>query len=278
MGHGMMTEPECVALLQRVLPDLGLRWRGFKNVRRQVVRRVTARARELGLDAAAYEERLRRSDQERSHFDSLCYVTISRFYRDRQVYDALRERFLPALGRERQNRAVRVWSAGCANGEEPYTLSILWELANGGSARTIEIVATDFNQAVLRRASEATYERGSFRELPAEWHALAFEEVAPQKFRVRERFRRSVTFLQEDIRLFTPEPSVDIVMCRNLAFTYFGEEAQRAFLDRVVTVLAQDALLVIGSHEALPATETRFRLIEPHIYLLKSSLPERVSR
>src|SRR4051794_28712317 len=116
-----MDDRECVALLQWALPLLGLRWLGFKNVRRQVCRRVTAHIAALGLDQASYRRLLEVDPAERRALDALCYVTISRFYRDRQLFDALRERLMPALAeiaRSSERRVLSVWSAGCASGEE----------------------------------------------------------------------------------------------------------------------------------------------------------------
>src|SRR5262245_29735844 len=93
-----MTDRECVELLQWALPRLGLRWRGFKNLRRQVCRRISARAAELGIsDAASYRRRLEEDPDELQKLDALCFVTISRFYRDHRIFDALRHTLLPKL-------------------------------------------------------------------------------------------------------------------------------------------------------------------------------------
>jgi chemotaxis protein methyltransferase CheR len=119
----------CVEFLQWVLPRLGRRWDGYRRVRRQVCRRVWRRVGELGLDSLAeYRSLLERDPDEWRRLDAMTDITISRFYRDRAVYDFLRSEMLPTLI-ERARRAgrstVRVWSAGCANGEEPYTLTII---------------------------------------------------------------------------------------------------------------------------------------------------------
>ena len=253
-----MNDRECVELLQWALPRLGLRWRGFKNVRRQVCRRVAARAAELGLeDLASYRARLERDPEEERVLSSLCYVTISRFYRDHRVYDALRDTFLPRLAeaaRWRGARLLRAWSAGCASGEEPYTLAILWQLALAERfpELLLDVVATDFDAAVLVRAERGCYEPTSLSELPEAWREEAFEPEGNLSC-VREPFRAPVTFRREDVRTWAPPAPLDLVLCRNVAFTYFDEAAQRDFVSRVVARLVPGGLLVVGAHEAVPS-------------------------
>src|SRR5688572_10367475 len=94
-----MTDAECVDLLQWALPRLGLRWQGFRKVRRQVCRRLSRRIAELGLsEAGSYRAYLESNEQEWDALAALCRVTISRFWRDRAVFEALRDEVLPQLG------------------------------------------------------------------------------------------------------------------------------------------------------------------------------------
>ena len=139
--------------LQWALPQVGLRWAGFRKPRRQVIRRLHARVQELGLNGLdAYESYLAANPDEWSQFAALTPVTISRFYRDRAVFGALEDVVLPEL------RPRRAWSAGCASGEEAYTLALI--------APELEILATDVHEPVLRRADAAVYPESSFAELP----------------------------------------------------------------------------------------------------------------
>ena len=114
-----MNDRECVAFLQWCLPQLGMRWGGFRKVRRQVCKRVSRRIDILGLaDPDAYRLYLESHDDEWTTLGSLCRVTISRFYRDRGVFDGLRARVLPLLveaASARGDDRVRCWCAGCAS-------------------------------------------------------------------------------------------------------------------------------------------------------------------
>ncbi len=269
-----MNDRECVELLQWALPRLGLRWRGFKNLRRQVCRRVTARALELGLsDVASYRRRLEDDPGELRVLDSLCFVTISRFYRDRAVFDALRDMHLPALAERamaRGDHALHAWSAGCASGEEPYTLAIVWRvsLAQRFPSLSLRILATDFDETVLARAARGCYAPSSLSELPEIYRDAAFD-IAGDAACIRARFREGITFEQRDVRQFVPPKPQDLVFCRNVAFTYFDEAAQRDFLRRVAGCLVPGGLLVVGGHETIPDGD--FGLVRseasPHVYV-----------
>jgi chemotaxis protein methyltransferase CheR len=230
---------DCVAFLQWALPRLGRRWAGYRKVRRQVCRRVHRRAAELGIESlAAYRDHLERHPEEWRELDGLTNITISRFYRDRVVFEFLRTSVLQP--------GTRVWSAGCASGEEPYTIALL--------AHDAEILATDVDPAVLGRAQAARYAPSSLRELPAALRDGAFGEdgvLAP-------RIRRRVTLMHHDIRDEPPAGPFDLVLCRNLAFTYFDDAAQRATLRRIASVTAPGGALVVGAHEELPAGQTDF--------------------
>ena len=124
-----MKDDECVRFLQWALPTLGKRWPGFRKVRRQVCRRIAYRLGELGLDnLAEYRRYLQANPAEWDNLDQLCRVTISRFYRDRWVFDRLGGTVLPELAQAalgRGEKTLRCWSAGCGSVEEPCTLAVI---------------------------------------------------------------------------------------------------------------------------------------------------------
>ena len=239
---------DCVAFLQWALPRLGRRWAGYRKVRRQVCRRVQRRAAELGLDSlAAYRDHLERHPDEWEVLDGLANVTISRFQRDRGVFEFLRAQVL--------HPGMRVWSAGCASGEEPYTLALLCE--------GLEILATDVDPRLLHRAEAGRYPPSALRELPAAVREQAFTDGV-----LDPRIRRAVTFMRHDVRDDPPGGPFDLVLCRNLAFTYFDDDVQRATLGRIASVTAAGGALVVGSHERLPTGQTDFEAGALGVYTL----------
>ena len=258
-----MDDRDCTGFLQWALGQRDFRWPGFRKVRRQVCKRLNRRIRELGLaDFAAYRRRLEADPAEWMAFDSCCVVTISRFYRDRSVYETLRERVLPEIAARtvREGRMVRIWSAGCASGEEPYTLKVIWdhdvvcELPDA----SVSIVATDVDETVLARARRGCFEPTSLGELPPRLIEQAFDVVGPL-YCIKPRHREGIEFLPQDLRRGGPASTFDLVLCRNIAFTYFAEPLQHLVLRGIMDRLAPHGYLVIGTHERLPSVEPTLR-------------------
>lgn len=253
----MTSDDECVAFLQWALPRLRLRWAGFRKVRRQVCKRMRRRLNELGLKTLdQYRSLLETDGAEWAILDDLCHITISRLYRDKYVFDLLGARILPELGREASGRAraVRCWCAGCASGEEVYTLRILWDLEVHSTVPQVhfELIGTDVEDAVLERAAAGCFSAGSMTDAPARWRDVAFERVG-RLYCVRFAHREGLMFLHQDIRTEVPAGPFDLILCRNLVFTYFEPELQRATLGRIASELRDGGYLVIGAHEQLAA-------------------------
>ena len=258
-----MTDGECVEFLQWALPRLQMRWVGFRKVRRQVCRRIERRLLDLGLpDVAAYRAYLEATPEEWPSLDALCHVTISRFYRDRGVFELLERSVLPELAAQSAARgaAVEVWSAGCASGEEPYSLVLVWEYAVRPSfpAVGLHVLATDTDETVIRRARAASYGESSLRELPSPWRRRGFVRRGG-RCHLRPRFRQPVTVERHDVRNSIQGGPYDLVLCRNLAFTYFELPLQREVVERLALALRPGGALVVGSHETLPEGSGGFR-------------------
>jgi chemotaxis protein methyltransferase CheR len=256
-------DAECVAFLQWALPRLGLHWPGYRKVRAQACKRIARRARSLGLPTlAAYRARLERDPDEWSALAAQCTVTISRFWRDRAVFDALSARVLPALAqaaRERGSGRVDAWSAGCASGEEAYSLALAWRF--GPQARfpeiQLDILGTDVDPVLIERARSACYRSSSLDALPADWREAAFER-RDDRYCLRGPLRAGVEFARQDLRAELPERSFDAILCRNLAFTYFGAALARDALGRLGSRLRPGGALVVGLHERLPERAAGF--------------------
>ena len=127
-----MKDDECISFLQWALPQLHMRWAGFRKIRTRVCKRIQRHITSLQLTSVAeYANYLELHSEEWRKLDELCQVTISRFYRDKMVFAYLAETVLPALCQQalqQGRRELRVWSVGCASGEESYSLTLTWEL------------------------------------------------------------------------------------------------------------------------------------------------------
>ena len=173
----------------------------------------------------------------------------------------LRHAVLPqiAMRAAAEEREARIWSAGCASGEEPYTIRILWDLEvmPRFPDAFLGIVATDIDEFLLDRARSACYPAASLRELPLELMRQAFTRRSGC-WCLRPAHKQGTQFLQQDVRKEAPPGRFDLVLCRNLAFTYFTRALQEAVLERIVASLEPRGLLVIGSHEHLPGPVARW--------------------
>jgi len=252
-----MNDSQCVAFLQWALPRIGMRWAGYRKVRRQVCNRARRRAHELGLpDLNAYRTYLATHPPEWAVLDTLTPITISRFCRDRGMFELLANDVLPALAAQALERgadSLGIWSAGCASGEEPYTMAIIWELelAHRYPAVAIRILATDTHAAMLARARRACFSADSVTELPERWRAAAFVQQGGL-YCLRERYRQAVTLVSGDIRTGPPDGPFDLIMCRNLVFTYFDLDLQHQIGAWLARALRPGGALVLGAHEQLP--------------------------
>lgn len=268
----VMNDDACVRFLQWCLPELDKRWAGFRKVRRQVCKRIQRRMHTLELCSLdAYRAYLNAHPDEWDRLDAMCRITISRFYRDRGVFDALRDPLLPDVARrlrERGSSTLHAWSAGCASGEEPYTLRILWmhDISAHVPDVMLHITATEAQPHMLQRARRGCYARGTLKELPDDWVDAAFEiRVADDEpYCLRPAYRHGIDWKQQDIRETMPDGPFDLILCRNLVFTYFDNDLQRTCLTRMLDRLAPRGLLVLGKHESLPTDDGPIEAWDDH--------------
>jgi chemotaxis protein methyltransferase CheR len=171
------------------------------------------------------------------------------------VFNILENSIIPVIGDHKGAGDLKIWSIGCANGEEPYSVSMLCEEKFEKIFPQIHlaILATDINGNLLERAKEGRYKKSSLKEVP--------EGMARRFFRVENGFhildrsiRESVEFKRHDIIHEEPSSGMDIIFCRNLAFTYFSKECQLGVLKKIAAGLKEDGYLIIGKDESLPLT------------------------
>ncbi len=251
-----MNDKDCIQFLQWALPQLQMRWPGFRKVRRQVCKRISRRMEALQLrNVAAYCSFLEDNEAEWLVLDGMCRVTISRFYRDRSVYEVLSNKVLPELIQQAEeigDKIIRFWSAGCASGEEPYTLAMIWDyVIKDKTSNEFSIVATDADNVMIERAKNGCYSPSSIKNLPEEWLKNGFTKKGSSYY-IKPELKKHVRFVHQDIRDAAPEGKYNLILCRNLVFTYFSEELQKEVLKRIESRLYPGGALVIGIHENLP--------------------------
>ncbi len=240
-----------------------MRWSGFRRVRGQVCKRIQKRITELGFsDATTYHNYLADHAEEWKNLDRMCRVTISRFYRDQKVFTLLERRILPELARQaiqRNDTVTRVWCVGCCSGEEPYSVALTWNLRLKSTFPhiPIHILATDTDQHLIDRAKLACYALSSLKELPHYWRKVAFVQENARYY-LKPEHKNCVEFVSHDVRNAIPNGPFDLILCRNLVFTYFEFALQREVLSHLYQALRPEGQLVVGANELLPEGHTGF--------------------
>ncbi len=210
----------------------------------------------LGLDTAhEYLMTANRNPILMDEIRRLLTVSISRFFRDRKMWNDLRCFVLPLL--VENESVVRVWSAGCASGEEPYSFSMLWHGFCGTMPTSPEIYiqGTDSNAHMIERARSGLYYRSSLREVDRATLETYFEPTRQEDtLAIVQHIKHSVRFrLRDFIRDDPPGDEFHLIFLRNNLLTYYSGECRDAAFNKIVKSLRLGGFLLIGMHEEIPA-------------------------
>lgn len=246
------------------------------NAKRVLVAgRLTKRVRQLGLGSfAEYFDFLRAdpSGNELSEFINRLTTNHSFFNRERDHFEFLRKEVLPALKRKVDRdpqHKVRMWSAGCAAGEEVYTLAILLRdfFGPGIDRSDFGLLATDISLAALKTAKAGVYAAQKLAELPLAAKAACFREVGPELFEVAPEIRRMVLFkrlnLMADSYPFKGE--FDVVFCRNVMI-YFDQASRSRLVRAFHRIVKPGGYFFIGHSETILRADCPFEYVSPAIY------------
>ena len=233
-----MDDQACIRFMQWVLPQLQMRWKGFKKVRGQVCKKIRNRLTQLNISGFTdYADYLKQHPDEWQVLDGLCRITISRFNRDKVVFEYVVNLAETLL---KDNSHIKILSIGCASGEEPYTLSIL--LLNSSaidiSAAHVEILAVDSDPYLLERARKGCYPYSTLKELPKYLADRCFSRK-DDRYCLHHEYKAPVTFQLQDIRSGMPGGTFDLVLCRNLVATYYTDSLQRRIFEDLAGVIRE---------------------------------------
>jgi two-component system CheB/CheR fusion protein len=203
-------------------------------------------------DWDAYRRYLEEQPGEFGELFNSILINVTGFFRDKETWDLVASDVIPKLlDRKRPDPTIRVWSAGCASGEEPYTIAMLLAEAVGEEAfmERVRIYATDVDQEALSQAREAVYTAKSLGEVPADLRERYFQP-ARTGMAFRSDLRRSVIFGRNHLMKDPPISRVDLLVSRN-TLMYFGPDAQERILANFYFALNRNGFLVVGKAEAL---------------------------
>lgn len=238
---------------RQLLEALNRPWAGYRKVRKGVKKRVRRHMERLGCNTVeTYLQQLALSPEEKAICEENLLVTISRFFRDRRLWQVLNERLLPRLIQTFE-APIRIWCAGCACGEEPYSLAIVWSSIE--NSPTLELLATDTQSVCLDRAQKGVYGRSSLKEVRGELRDAYFiSRRGGRSFQIKTNRLPPIQWQRHN--LFDPPPHgpFQMIFLRNNLLTYHQGPLLRAVFDRIVRKLTPGGYLVAGSHEKLPSS------------------------
>jgi chemotaxis protein methyltransferase CheR len=187
------------------------------------------------------------------------------FFRENQHFDFLRDNVLPHLREKR----LRIWSAACSSGEEPYSIAMLLaESLPNFKTWDIRILGTDISTTVLNKASNAVYSEDILDPVPAAWRAKYFtiENKNERTWRVLPELRKLMSFARLNfMESFPMRGPFDVIFCRN-AMIYFDKKTQEKLVQRFYELIAPGGFLFVGHAESLNGANHKFRYIKPATY------------
>jgi len=240
-------------LLRYLDGKIGLNLKQYKP--NYLRRRIGVRMRATGCrDYLQYRYYIKQNPEESRLLINDLTINVTEFFRDPDVYEQIRGRILPEIIRykkESRINSLRAWSAGCATGEEPYSLAILMletlKKEGGAGKWVVRITATDLDDKALRKAREGRYAEA--RVLPG----IPFDEyffTGKGEYLVREEVKGPVRFLIMDIMKKPPLRHLDLIVCRNVLI-YFEKEKQQKIMEIFNRCLRKGGFLVLGKSEAI---------------------------
>ncbi len=244
---------------RQLLDHFQYSWAGYRKVRKGVKKRISRHMQDLNCPhIEAYLDLIRQNDEERQECNRRMTVSISRFFRDRKLWLDLEKEILPRVLAHEKDR-LKVWSAGCARGEEVYSFMIVWDRLKTGLNRLpkLEFIATDVHPEYIEKAQQGFYTRSSLKEVGDEIRDIYFDKKkGGNRYDVKTCLKENITWQVRNIFSDPPDIGFQIIFLRNNLLTYYRYRLMKKPLSKIITSLNPGGWLIIGSHEKLPDDES----------------------
>jgi len=230
--------------LQKIEQKYDLNLRGYKE--KQLKRRIDAQIESLNLrDYREYLEVLGRNQKELEKFIDRVTINVSEFFRNPEIFEYLEREIVPLLLKKKNK--LRIWSAACSNGAEPYSLAVILKESDPRGEHFI--LATDMDNKILEVAKGGIYDQRSVRNVAPARLKKYFETVG-DKYIIKPEIKQMVTFKKHDLLKDPFERDFDLIVCRNVLI-YFTAEAQNVLYRKFWEALAAGGVLFIGATETI---------------------------
>ncbi len=209
-----------------------------------------------------------KAEDEMQAFLNKITTNHSYFARENEHFDFLLQEALPQLTKTRRGE-LRIWSAGCSAGQEPYNIAMTMDQYFGSqkSKWDTSILATDISTKVLTQAKQGIYPEDNLKTLPPQWRNQYFQQLADGNFQVSEKIRKEVIFRIFNLMdTFTYKKPFDIIFCRNVMI-YFDAETTKRLIDKFYNATAYGGYLFIGHSESIAkGSPTDYTYLRPAVY------------
>lgn len=265
-----LTDSEFSRFKEIVYREAGINLSDLKKALLQA--RLMRRMRHLKLDTYAdyYQYLIDHYEEEVGNFVNAVTTNKTDFFREPKHFDYMTEHFLPEFDRSGRNK-MRIWSAGCSTGEEPYTIAmVLHEYYSGRTMPDIKILATDIDTQVLETGRNGTYPQNQIEDIPDQFLRKYFMRGTGGNeglYRAKKPLRDMISFRRLNLHseTFPMAGPFDLIFCRNVII-YFDRESQRHLFRKFHQYLHPEGLLFIGHSENLNAVSKDFYLVSNTTY------------
>jgi two-component system CheB/CheR fusion protein len=256
-------EPAFHQLLEYLRTTRGFDFTGYKPS--SLMSRIRKRMHALRIEGfAQYQDHLEVHPEEFGELFNFMLINVTSFFRDPQIWSYVAEEVVPAIAERAKERQVRIWSAGCASGEEAYTMAMLLaeRLGRDAFVDNVKIYATDVDEEALAEARAATYPRAKMEGIPEGFGVRYFEPVGGgHQFVFDKELRRSVIFGRHNLVADAPISRIDLLACRN-TLMYLNAETQAQVLNNFHFALNDDGYLLLGRAEMLFTKDKSFAAVD----------------
>jgi two-component system, chemotaxis family, CheB/CheR fusion protein len=267
-------------ILSEVSRQTSIDFRPYKKT--SLLRRISRRMASLQIQLLGeYAEYIKAHTEEATALVNTLLINVTEFFRDPEAFYYLKTEILPVLieRASAKNRVLRFWCAGCATGEEPYSVAMLLVDLLGEEIIhwSIKIFATDLDEAAITFARHGLYTEPLLKNVPVEYRERFFHWT-DGNYRIARAIRQLVTFGQQDLSHSGPFPRIDLVLCRNVLI-YFNTQLQATVLNNFAFALFPDGYLFVGKAETVRPSQSNYELLNKSWKIYRCiGLPSQVSR
>ncbi|MBN1547868.1 MAG: hypothetical protein JW902_14550 [Syntrophaceae bacterium] len=260
---------------RQLLDYFGYSWQGYRKVRKGVIKRLHRHMQQLDIhDAADYIARIQSVPEIRREVRRLMTVSISRFFRDPPLWECIKRKLIPDI-LSRHPALVKVWFAGCALGQEAYSMKMLWLLLQeeSGPLPPLSLTATDINQEYLDMAIAGVYSNHITREVPRNYLEKFFRCHHGEYF-IKEEVKQNISWQLHDLIDTSPvNGPFHMIFLRNNLLTYYKREFQEDPIHRFTEALITGGYLIIGAREELFVTLDKIARVDDYPGIFQKQPP-----